>query len=375
MLLRCLAQLASKGWVVWLQVLAGTALALAAGLFPVRVPGTKNAYAVGEISVFLLLLMLMLGPAASAVAAACESFVVSCRTSKRWTSRLFTPASATSSMWLAGSLLQMALASLAAAGWSGAAVVLQMALHLFFRQQEEAKRLRSASVEVAEREARLAGREAEVAARHLRELQASERRFQSAFTHASIGMALLAFDGRVLLANPVLAALLGQEADALKQARFQHRVRSEARRSAEAGLAHRAFHDSLTGLPVRRRFLECLAGAVARSKADPQHVWAVMFLDLARFKLVNDSLGHNASDDLLQQLARRLPEKLRPSGPGQSAQNTLGGFEALMRWTHRGGLASCLTLSQCPPSCATPSSAPWRRYGSPVGWLQPAPRP
>ncbi len=356
MLLRCLAQLASKGWVVWLQVLAGTALALAAGLFPVRVPGTKNAYAVGEISVFLLLLMLMLGPAASAVAAACESFVVSCRTSKRWTSRLFTPASATSSMWLAGSLLQMAL-------------------HLFFRQQEEAERLRSASVEVAEGEARLAEREAEVAARHLRELQASERRFQSAFTHASIGMALLAFDGRVLLANPVLAALLGQEADALKQARFQHRVRSEARRSAEAGLAHRAFHDSLTGLPVRRRFLECLAGAVARSKVDPQHVWAVMFLDLARFKLVNDSLGHNASDDLLQQLARRLPEKLRPSGPGQSAQNTLTGFEALVRWKHRGGLAPCLTLSQCPPSCATPSSAPWRRYGSPVGWLQPAPRP
>jgi diguanylate cyclase (GGDEF)-like protein/PAS domain S-box-containing protein len=450
-LLLCLAQLASKGWVVWLQVLAGTALAIAAGLFPVRVPGTKNAYAAGEISIFLLLLML--GPAAAAVAAACEGFVASHRTSKRWTSRLFTPASATLSMWLAGSLLQMALASLAAAGWSGAAVVLGaamvfstlyffinstliagvlqlkrgerffqpagvfsvfrwvgmayagsaslaallffayqqqgvgalltmtpllvvllMALHFFFRQQEEAERLRSASVEVAEREARLAEREAEVAARHLRELQASERRFQSAFTHASIGMALLAFDGRVLLANPALAALLGQDADALKQARFQHLVLSEdrprierqlglthasefegfatevrcqhaegspvwlmlhcsfftdpdaaepclilqaqdvtARRSAEAGLAHMAFHDSLTGLPNRRRFLECLAGAVARSKADPQHVWAVMFLDFDRFKLVNDSLGHNAGDDLLQQLARRLQEKLRPS--------------------------------------------------------------
>ena len=96
-MLRCLAQLASKGWVVGLQVLAGTALALAAGLFPVRVPGTKNACAVGEISIFLLLLLLLLllGPAASAVAAACEGFVVSCRTSKRWTSRLFTPASAT----------------------------------------------------------------------------------------------------------------------------------------------------------------------------------------------------------------------------------------------------------------------------------------
>jgi diguanylate cyclase (GGDEF)-like protein len=74
-----------------------------------------------------------------------------------------------------------------------------------------------------------------------------------------------------------------------------------------------AFHDSLTGLPNRRRFLECLAGAVSRSKADPTHAWAVMFLDFDRFKLVNDSLGHNAGDDLLQQLARRLQEKLRPS--------------------------------------------------------------
>ena len=56
-------------------------------------------------------------------------------------------------------------------------------------------------------------REAELAAHHVRELEASERRFHSAFTHASIGMALVVFDGRVLQVNAALRALLGVEAD------------------------------------------------------------------------------------------------------------------------------------------------------------------
>jgi hypothetical protein len=59
-------------------------------------------------------------------------------------------------------------------------------LHYLFRQQEAAEAARAASAEAVERER-------ELAARHVRELEASERRFHSAFTHASIGMALLAF--------------------------------------------------------------------------------------------------------------------------------------------------------------------------------------
>ena len=67
-------------------------------------------------------------------------------------------------------------------------------------------------------------REQDLAARHVRELEASERRFYSAFTHASIGMALLAFDGRILQANPALHGLLGQAGDALVQQHFQDHV-------------------------------------------------------------------------------------------------------------------------------------------------------
>jgi diguanylate cyclase (GGDEF)-like protein len=85
-----------------------------------------------------------------------------------------------------------------------------------------------------------------------------------------------------------------------------------ARRVAEDGLQHLAYHDSLTGLQNRRRFLESLTGAVERSKANPSQAFAVMFLDFDRFKLVNDSLGHNAGDELLVQMARRIQENLRP---------------------------------------------------------------
>ncbi len=443
--------LAQQPWTVWLQTGVALALAVGAGLFPVRVPGTKQSYAAGEIFIFLALLLL--GPAAAAVVAAGEAMMGSARTSKRWTSRLFSPASATLAMWCAGGplaavqaraagddrfgaaalLAAMLVASAAyffvnallVAGvmhlkrneryfqfldlfsvfrWVGMAyagsasvatllyvvyrlqgygvlmvmvpllAMLLVTLHLFFRQQEAQEAMREASADVAAREASLADREAVAATRHLQELQASERRFHSAFTHASIGMALLDFGGRILQANPALAGLLGVPEAELQQRRFQDLVQDEdrraldgrlglsdgrefqgfacelrcrhrdgstvwlslhcsfftepdaeqpclilqaqdvsARRRAEAGLEHLAYHDALTGLPNRRRFIECLDGAVARYQTDRSHPWAVMFLDFDRFKLVNDSLGHNAGDELLQQMARRVQEKLRPS--------------------------------------------------------------
>ncbi len=107
---------------VWLQVLVGCAIAMFAGMFPVRVPGSKNSFAAGEIFIFLLLLMH--GPSAAAVAAAGEGFVGSMRTSKRWTSRLISPAVAALSMSLVGGTLHATLDLLRHQGWLAAATQL-----------------------------------------------------------------------------------------------------------------------------------------------------------------------------------------------------------------------------------------------------------
>ncbi|NJL83289.1 MAG: EAL domain-containing protein [Chloroflexaceae bacterium] len=82
------------------------------------------------------------------------------------------------------------------------------------------------------------------------------------------------------------------------------------RKQAEEQLLYRAFHDLLTGLPNRNFFQEQLATALANAKRY-QHPLAVMFLDLDRFKDINDSLGHAAGDQLLQGFAQRLQTTLR----------------------------------------------------------------
>ena len=433
-----LHDLAALPRTLWLQAAAGAAVALLAGFFPLRIPRSKNSFAAGEIFIFLLLLIH--GPALAALAAAGEALIGSWRTSKRWTSRIASPAIAALAMFSAGSALNQSrsylpdnagvlivatmlfamvyfgLNTLLVAsvprlkrgerlqwsdffgmfGWvgmayaasatvasllyltyqqSGAGVLMAMVpllammlatLHYFFRQQEAAEAVREINAEAAERER-------EIAARHVSELQASERRFHSAFTHASIGMALLAFDGRILQANPKLRALLGRPGDELLQQHFQDQAAAEdrpalseqlalvsspqfdgfalelrcrhssgepvwvtlhcsyfsepgasapclilqvqditARRKAETGLHHIAFHDSLTGLPNRRRFHELLGHAVRRALEVPEAAFAVMFLDFDRFKLINDSLGHSAGDQFLIQVSKRICDSLRP---------------------------------------------------------------
>jgi diguanylate cyclase (GGDEF)-like protein/PAS domain S-box-containing protein len=83
------------------------------------------------------------------------------------------------------------------------------------------------------------------------------------------------------------------------------------RSQAQARLAHQAAHDALTGLPNRVFFLDRAAVALARTQRSRSSV-AVLFLDLDRFKFINDSLGHDAGDRLLFSLARRLQEVIRP---------------------------------------------------------------
>ena len=83
------------------------------------------------------------------------------------------------------------------------------------------------------------------------------------------------------------------------------------RKTAEEALLHQAFHDTLTGLPNRALLLDRLGQSLARRGPRRGSMTAVLFLDLDRFKWINDSLGHAAGDELLQQVSERLRTALR----------------------------------------------------------------
>jgi diguanylate cyclase (GGDEF)-like protein/PAS domain S-box-containing protein len=93
------------------------------------------------------------------------------------------------------------------------------------------------------------------------------------------------------------------------------------RREAEEQLLRDALHDSLTGLPNRVLMADRIDRSIARITRDPDHKFAVLFLDLDRFKVINDSLGHAAGDQLLVAFARRLTADLRA---GDTAARLVG---------------------------------------------------
>jgi diguanylate cyclase (GGDEF)-like protein/PAS domain S-box-containing protein len=82
-------------------------------------------------------------------------------------------------------------------------------------------------------------------------------------------------------------------------------------KAAEDRIEHLATHDALTEIPNRALFSELLANAVHNVERNPDRPCAVLFIDLDRFKAINDSLGHQSGDALLKAAARRIQENLR----------------------------------------------------------------
>ena len=84
------------------------------------------------------------------------------------------------------------------------------------------------------------------------------------------------------------------------------------RKLAEEQLLHDAFHDSLTNLPNRALFTDLLGRSLGRAQRRADYRFAVLFIDLDRFKVVNDSLGHSVGDELLRAITRRIERCVRP---------------------------------------------------------------
>ncbi|WP_181256742.1 EAL domain-containing protein [Merismopedia glauca] len=97
----------------------------------------------------------------------------------------------------------------------------------------------------------------------------------------------------------------------------------QGRKHAEAQLMHDALHDALTSLPNRVLFMDRLEHALEMTKRRSDYMFAVLFLDLDRFKVVNDSLGHQSGDQLLIALVKRLENCIR----GADTLARLGGDE------------------------------------------------
>lgn len=200
---------------------------------------------------------------------------------------------------------------------------------------------------------------------HLVEMKESEERFRSAFSNAPIGIALISNEGKWIQVNESFCSIFGYSEQELfaeslkdvvyqadlfeflseigsviqgKKQSFQAEMRYvnkkgeviwtqtsisllndsqnsrlicqvqdiSARRIAEEKLRYNAFYDSLTGLANRNFFMERLNEAINLAKSGKKQEFAVVFVDLDRFKLINDTVGHTIGDKVLIAVANRL---------------------------------------------------------------------
>jgi diguanylate cyclase (GGDEF)-like protein/PAS domain S-box-containing protein len=234
------------------------------------------------------------------------------------------------------------------------------------------------------------------------DLREAHERLRSAFENAPIGMAMSDLEGRIIRANPAMGDIVGRLPEDLVgvsvhdlthpddrelssaemqrlvstgsvgyqiEKRYIHCdghevwisvsvscVRDEQgrplyligqveniteRRALRERLAYVAIHDPLTGLPNRELFMDRLEVALRRADRGQHHV-AVIFLDLDRFKLINDSLGHDVGDQVLSAVADRLNSVMRAS----DTLARFGGDEFTVLCDDVGDEDDCLEVAQ-----------------------------
>ena len=119
------------------------------------------------------------------------------------------------------------------------------------------------------------------------------------------------------------------------------------RKRAEDRLVYNAYHDVLTGLPNRALFTDRLDRALARWRRHREAQFAVLFLDLNRFKFVNDSLGHSAGDELLKKIGEIIQDCLRE----EDTVARLGGDEYAVLIDHIETKADAISVAERIHSC------------------------
>lgn len=229
------------------------------------------------------------------------------------------------------------------------------------------------NVEMSVKQAEQAKNYAAILEQRTTELRDSEQRFRSAFNFAPIGIAIVSPNGNWIKVNRALTDILGYSAEEFLSTDFQSMIFADdlggaliginrlltgkasncqmeqryihkdghtvwtawsvsaageniqnsnlifqvqditEKKQLEERLRYEATHDALTGLPNRAHFLKRLETALTKTREADDHRVSILFIDLDHFKLVNDSFGHVAGDQLLIAIAARLRECLRPS--------------------------------------------------------------